>query len=151
MYYFFDKKDQVNTILVDNTGRHENMMLPVFYSGKTINTITLMDENPNDTSNYDSLNVYSYIRPAQSMKIFSGKNGIDMPQFVIFVVDKDLEKRVEHMKQYFPLLKHMYDVPPSLLDKIMKKLNPVNRNEMFLIYSTGILPNNTILHHSQLQ
>ena len=104
MYYFFDKKDQVNTILVDNTGRHENMMLPVFYSGKTINTITLMDENPNDTSNYDSLNVYSYIRPAQSMKIFSGKNGIDMPQFVIFVVDKDLEKRVEHMKQYFPLL-----------------------------------------------
>lgn len=138
MYYFHDKNDKINSILIDDIGRNKSLMLPVFYSGKTIYTITLSEDNPNDKSLYETANPYSYIISAQSMNVYNKIDFVDLPQYIIFVEDIDLEKRIAHMKGYFPDLKFVYEVPPSLLDKVMKKLNPVNKNETFYIYKTGI-------------
>jgi hypothetical protein len=140
MYYFFDMKDQISSILIDDIGRHKSLMLPVFYTGKTIYTVSLSDDIPNDTSQYKEGNLYSYIIPAQSMDVYNILHFIDLPQYVIFVEDIDLEKRIEHMKGYFPNLRYAHEIPPSLLDKVMKKLNPANKNETFYIYKTGVPP-----------
>jgi hypothetical protein len=138
MYYFADKNQKINSILVEDLGRKKGMMLPVFYAGKAINTTTLVDDNPEDTCNYSNLDLDKYLRPVFSMKVFQVNSGIDWPQYIIFVGDIDLDKRIIHMKEYFPDLKHEFDVPPSMLDKVMKKLNPANKNESFYIYSTGM-------------
>jgi hypothetical protein len=138
MYYFYDKKENINTILVDDIARHKTLMLPVFYSGKTIYTVTLRNDITNDSSLYKWTNPYSYIIPAESMDIFNKVSFLDLPQYVIFVEDLDLENRVTHMKNYFPDLQYVYEIPPSILDKVMKKLNPANKNETFYIYKTGI-------------
>ncbi len=138
MYFFFNKRNDINTILVDDTGRHKGIMMPVFYSGKTIYTITINDDNPADSAAYEYVNKYGYIISANSVHIFNKVKWLNLPQYIIFVEDLDIGKRVEHMKQYFPNLQHVYDVPPSLLDKVMKKLNPANSNETFYIYKTGV-------------
>jgi hypothetical protein len=138
MYYFYDKKDDISSILIDDIGRHKTQMLPVFYSGKTTYTITLPNDAANDSNQYKAANPYSYIIPAESMNVFNKVDFIDLPQYVIFVEDIDLDKRITHMKAYFPDLQFVYEVPPSILDKIMKKLNPANKNETFYIYKTGI-------------
>lgn len=138
MYYFYDKQDDVSTILVDDIARHKTLMLPVFYTGKTIYTVTLRDDYSSDSSQYEWANPYSYILPAESMNIFNKVKFLDLPQYLIFVEDIELEQRVAHMKEYFPDLQFVYEVPPSILDKIMKKLNPANKNETFYIYKTGI-------------
>jgi hypothetical protein len=138
MYYFFDKRNNINTILIDDIGRHKSIMMPVFYTGKTINTVVLNEDNPSDTTNYNNLNTYSYIISAHSMNIFNTDSSIELPQYIVFVEDIDIDKRLAHMKQYFPGLEHIFDVPPSMLDKVMKKLNPVNKNETFYIYKTQV-------------
>lgn len=138
MYYFFDKKEDISTLLFDDMGRHKTLMMPVFYSGKTLYEVTLRNDVSMDSSQYKWANPYSYIIPAESMNIFNKVSFLDLPQYVVFIEDIDLDKRIAHMKSYFPDLEFVYEVPPSLLDKVMKKLNPANKNETFYIYKTGI-------------
>lgn len=135
MAYFYGKED-LKTILVDDTGRKKDIMLPVFYTGRTTDVITLIEDNPNDATSYDNIN--TYLLRANSMKIFEADNGIAQPQYILFVEDIDLEARIEHMKSYFPNLEYEADIEPSIIDKIMKKLNPVNKNEELFVYKTGL-------------
>ncbi|MBN2522671.1 MAG: glycosyltransferase family 39 protein [Bacteroidales bacterium] len=134
MAYFYPIKEQVNTVLVDDTGRRGAMMMPVLYAGKPLKVITLPEDNPEDTTNY-SLIRYQFV--VYSMHVFDQDNGIDWPEYIIFVEDIDLEKRVEYMKNYFPDLEREAYIQPSLGDRIMKRLNPANKNEEFFIYKTN--------------
>lgn len=138
MHFFADKNQKINSILVDDLGRKKGIMLPVFYTGKAVNTVTLANDNPEDTTDYSKPDPKRYILSANSMKIFQVENGIGWPQYIIFVGDINLNQRILYMKGYFVDLKHEYDVPPSHLDKLMKWLNPANKNESFYIYSTNI-------------
>jgi hypothetical protein len=63
---------------------------------------------------------------------------VKTPQFVVFVEDINLDERIEIMKDYYPELEFEAYIEPSLADKIMKKLNPNNKNEDFYIYRTGL-------------
>jgi hypothetical protein len=134
MYYFYSLKDQINSILVDDIGRKGDITLPVFYLGKPLSVVTLSEDNPNDPYHYEH-RFYSFI--AHSMKVFETDNGIEWPDYIIFVEDIDLENRVEHWKQYFPELEAEAYIKPSLGDRVMKRLNPVNKNEEFFIYKTN--------------
>jgi hypothetical protein len=109
-------------------------MMPVLYAGKPLKVITLPEDNPEDTTNY-SLIRYQFV--VHSMHVFDQDNGIDWPEYIIFVEDIDLEKRVEYMKNYFPDLEREAYIQPSLGDRIMKRLNPANKNEEFFIYKTN--------------
>jgi hypothetical protein len=134
MAYFYPKNDQINSILVDDTGRKGGMTLPVLYTGKPIKVVTIPEDDQNDTLDYSN-EIYQFV--AYSMNVFEHDNGIDWPQYIVFVEDIDLEKRIEYMKQYFPDLEEEAYIKPSLGDRIMKKLNPVNKNEEFFIYKTN--------------
>jgi hypothetical protein len=135
MHYFWKSKKEVNSIIIDDTGRRETMMMPVFYAGKAFNTLTISDWDATDTSiNHD----WSYIQVSHSRETLRDKEKVDDPQYVIFVEDIELEKRIEIMKGYYPELEFESYIEPSLADKIMKKLNPNNKNEDFYIYRTNI-------------
>ena len=55
--------------------------------------------------------------------------------FILFVNQENLEKRVALMKELIPDLKFQYKAEPGLLDKIVHKLNPVNKNQEIFVYS----------------
>ena len=134
MAYFYPKIDQISSILVDDLGRKGDMTLPVMYTGKPINVITLSEDDPNDNAFYKA---YTYQFVAKTMKVFEQDNDIDWPDYIIFVEDIDLDARVEYMKKYFPDLEEEAYIEPSLGDRIMKRLNPMNKNEEFFIYKTN--------------
>ena len=135
MYYFWNKPEEVTSIIIDDTGRRETMMMPVFYAGKAINTLTISDWDSTDT---ELINDYSYIQLSHSREILRNTSKVIPPQYVVFVEPIELERRVEIMKQYYPNLVYEGEVKPSIVDKVMKALNPNNKNEDFYIYKTGI-------------
>jgi hypothetical protein len=135
MHFFSEKNEQIHTVLIEDTGRGQTMIMPVFYAGKAFNTVTLSKIDPSDTTIY---NTWSYINAATSFKIFEQDSSIQQPEYVIFVEDIDLNQRVENLKQYYPNLAYESYINPSFTDRLMKKLNPNNKNEEFYIYSTGL-------------
>lgn len=135
MHYFWDKKEQVSSIIIDDTGRRETMMMPVFYAGKAINTLTISDWDSTDT---ELRNPHSYIQLSHSREILRDSTKVIPPQYVVFVEPINLEKRVEIMKKFYPALSKEGEVKPSIVDKVMKTLNPNNKNEDFYIYKTGL-------------
>ncbi len=135
MHYFWKNGKDAQTIIVDDTGRHETMMMPVFYAGRTITTLTISGLDSNDTSFEKN---WSYIQVSPSLKVLNDNSKVDPAQYVIFVEDLNLEERVEIMKTYYPNLEYEAYIEPSLADKVMKKLNPHNKNEDFYIYKTGL-------------
>ncbi len=56
------------------------------------------------------------------------------PAFVLFYQPDNLEARVDSIKQYFPGLVFETYVKPSLMDRFIHWLNPVNANESIYIY-----------------
>ncbi len=135
MHYFWKTGKDATSVIVDDTGRRETMMMPVFYAGRVINTLTISDWDSTDTS---IIHDWSYIQISHSRETLKDSSKVETPQYVIFVEDINLEKRVEIMKQYYPQLEYKAYIEPSPADKIMKKLNPHNKNEDFYIYSTGL-------------
>ncbi|MGD2034269.1 MAG: glycosyltransferase family 39 protein [Bacteroidales bacterium] len=135
MAYFYPVRERIHTILVDDTGRKSDMTLPVFYVGKPVDVVTIPEDDPDKTAFYDS-GKYQFI--ANSMQVFDLGNDIEWPEYIIFVEDIRLDERVEYMKEnYFPRLEKEAYIEPSPGDRIMKKLNPVNKNEEFFIYKTN--------------
>lgn len=135
MHYFSKINEEVSSVIIDDTGRRETMMMPVFYAGKAINTLTISDWNARDTR---LLGTHSYIQLSHSRKILKDSSKVIPPQYVVFVENINLEERVEIMKTYYPELNYEAYIEPSFTDKIMKKLNPHNKNEDFYIYKTGL-------------
>lgn len=59
--------------------------------------------------------------------------------FVLFYSDENLEVRVDSMKKEIPSLVYETTFEPGLIDDIMHKLNPVNRNETIYLYRNNEL------------
>lgn len=135
MHYFYKSGKAISSVIIDDTGRRETMMMPVFYAGKAFNTLTI--------SNFDSTNMqiyypWSYIQVSHSREVLRQPGLVAPPQYVVFVEDIDLENRVQIMQGIYPSLAFEAYIQPSLTDRIMKKLNPHNKNEDFYIYRTGL-------------
>jgi hypothetical protein len=118
MHYFWKTEQEVTLIIVDDTGRRETMMMPVFYSGKPITTLTISDWDSTDTS---IIKEWSYIQISHSRETLRDSNRVKTPQFVVFVEDINLDERIEIMKDYYPELEFEAYIEPSLADKIMKE------------------------------
>jgi len=60
----------------------------------------------------------------------------NFPEFVVFNEEKNLEKRVDDMKQLIPSIKFETAIEPSFIDKLLHRLNPRNANQTIYIYRT---------------
>ena len=56
------------------------------------------------------------------------------PGYVLFIGNTRLEERLVNLKQIFPKLTFEKQVEPGFIDKVVYKLNPVNKNETIYIY-----------------
>jgi hypothetical protein len=134
MHYFSKLDEPAYSVIIEDRGRKGHMMMPVFYAGNALNTLTITGINETYTRIFRP---YSYIQYTHSSKVITYAKEYIPAKYVVFVEDINLEERVEAMKEYYPNLKFKKYIEPGLVDKIMKKLNPNNKNEDFYIYSTG--------------
>lgn len=88
---------------------------------------------------------FNIVHPEQYAPILNAKK--DFVAWIYFQGDEDLEKRVAAAKAYFPNIRHVETFDASFLDKIIKALNPVNRNEAIVVYEVSAAENQLISDH----
>ena len=115
MYAIYDNGKDTNMILCEGTGNNRTSMLPRFYSG---NWNTFMVDRTDTTM---SLNVHDdYIY-----------------DYIYFFDEKDLAARIKEYKTIYPKMSLKQKCPPSLIDALLKKMNPRNANEYIEIWETN--------------
>ncbi len=111
MYFFYENNLRPKYILTEGSGRGKTSMFPKFYSGKwdvVFANTTVLDSN------------------------------VDVSHDYIIFSDLDLlESRVQFYKETFPNMERIEICDPSFADKVVKWINPVNRNEYFEIWATN--------------
>jgi hypothetical protein len=118
MYYLYTKNDSNNFFVEDSNKENDFLMPPLFYYGKWISVCGI-------TKNYtaDSALVY-YNKLDPKMK----------PGYMIFWQGENIEARVSSAKKCFPTLTYEATIEPSLIDKTLFWLNPLNDNQTAFIY-----------------
>ncbi len=136
MHYFYKTGKEIKNIIIDDTGREECMMLPIFYSGSAINTTTIRTA---DTTQNSVPSTWSYFDFCENYNLYKSITPVyQMAEYVVFVENINLEERVNRVKEIFPNLEFETYIEPSLADKLLKKMNPENKNEDFYVYKTGL-------------
>lgn len=69
-------------------------------------------------------------------------NYAELPNYVLFCGDKNLDARISGFKKLFPDLKYMTTIDPGFIDYISYKMNPVNLNQQVFIYKINHTPAN---------
>lgn len=133
MSYLYQKKDQVNAIIIDNNDSGRTVFTPMFYMGKFVQSYQYAPSQVNT----DSLALFParHQRKFVNMDFITSLENNEMPQYILFYDNKDIEKRIDFFKQYFPYLTYETTIQPSYLDRLMCRLNPVNVNQIIYIYA----------------
>lgn len=118
MTYLYNKHDSNNFFVEDSNKENDFLMPPLFYYGKWISVFGI-----NKTRNADSALVYyNALQPAMK------------PTYVVFWQAENIEARVDSLKKRFPQLTYEATIQPSLIDKTLFFLNPLNDNQTAFIY-----------------
>lgn len=115
MYAIYGNGKEANLILCEGTGNNSTSMLPRFYCGNW---------NTGMVNRTDS---------AQSLKV----NDSFEYDYIYFFADKDLTRRVNQYKTIYPKMTLKKKCHPSLIDALMRKLNPRNVNEYIEVWETN--------------
>jgi len=92
---------------------------PLFYTGKWPD---YPEERSGDTSIY------------RRVAAMAKGPKFDHPQFFLFTGGKDLTRRVGQARALFPHLVYETTIEPGFIDKLMHRLNPVNKADEIYIY-----------------
>jgi hypothetical protein len=114
---YLSRYADIKLIVVDDSQRAHATMLPLFYLGQWPEVWSVSENHP--------------VGEIQD-KLATAPG--TTPSFVLFFGKEDLEKRVEDLRSYMPGLTPEKVIAPSLPDKIMHWLNPVNANREIYIY-----------------
>jgi len=120
MVYLSHKTD-IRYIMIEETQHENNMQAPLFYLRKWGHVFELNKNYP-----LDSFKVHEMTNPVSQR-----------PNYIIFVQEDNIEKRISDMKTVFPKLSYETTVEPGFLDKFMHTINPKNTNYTCYIYSTN--------------
>lgn len=115
----------IKVVLAEDTNKSSAQMLPRYYSGQWMQAL------------YKSkTEVRSYMADSLPCQVKDAS-------FVLFYTDENLQARVDSMKKEIPSLVYETTVNPGLIDIIMHRLNPVNKNETIYMYrNNDITPKN---------
>ena len=117
MYYLSKYPYVKNLIIEDEKG--EVPMPPLFYTEKWP---SYPEIHPPDTT------VYQLVASIAAQPKFYH------PQFILFSGDKNLQNRVILVRKNFPLLVYETTIEPAFVDKLMHRLNKVNKANNIYIY-----------------
>jgi len=118
MTYLHNKNDSRNFFVEDSNKENDFLMPPLFYYGKWISVCGI-----NRTFTADSALAY-YKKLPPEMK----------PKYVVFWQAENISTRVDSLKKRFPTLRYETTIEPSLIDKTLFFLNPLNDNQTAFIY-----------------
>ncbi|MES2681134.1 MAG: glycosyltransferase family 39 protein [Bacteroidota bacterium] len=118
MSYLYNKHDSGNFFVEDSNKENDFLMPPLFYYGKWISVFGI-----NKTQTADSALVY--------YKSLSEK---EKPKYMVFWQAENITARVDSVKKRFPELRYEATIQPSLIDKTLYFLNPLNDNQTAFIY-----------------
>jgi hypothetical protein len=100
-------------------GGNNPEMFPKFYLGQWVG---MANEKTGD-------------RSLDSILTASLKKGRDFaPRFVLFTTDSDLDSLVIRTRKYLPQLVYETEIKPGFIDRLVRWLNPINRNKTVYIY-----------------
>jgi len=118
MTYLYEKGDCVNFLIEDSNKENDFLIPPLFYFGKWPSVFGI-----SKTINADS--ALSYCKKHSSKT---------RPNYVVFWQAENIKARVDSMKKRFPTLIYEATIDPSLIDKTLYFLNPLNDNQTAYIY-----------------
>lgn len=108
----------IDFVLFDDTFRHEVLIPPSYYYGERLNVYSISGTHPVDSLK-TQLEVYGKAK---------------YPRFVLLFQDKDIEQRVNKIKDLLPNIDYETRIEPGLVDRFLSWLNPVNANQTVIIY-----------------
>jgi hypothetical protein len=119
MSYLHSRKD-LQSIMIEESF-HDNYIQPaLFYIGRwNVHVVGVTDHYPLEKAYLDYKEV---------------KDTMVHPNYVIFYGQDKIESRVKAFTKVFPDAQYMVTITPSLVDKVMFFLNPVNKNQTTYIY-----------------
>ncbi len=113
---YLSKYKGIKEILAEDSNKESAQMLPRFYSGQWMQAL------------YKSkTGVVSYMQDSMPCKVSDAS-------FVLFYTDENLQSRLDSMKKEIPSLVFEKSFTPGFIDRVMHRLNPVNRNETIYMY-----------------
>lgn len=118
MTYLYNKNDSNNFFVEDSNKENDFLLPPLYYYGKWVSTFGITK-----TQTADSALAY-YNRLNDTMK----------PKYIIFWQAENIRARVDTVKKRFPGLTYETTIEPSLIDKTLYWLNPLNDNQTAFIY-----------------
>lgn len=116
---FLRKQPDLNMVMVDNSNRDNDFtMPPLFYLGKWHSVIGI-------TKNFylDSVRYQMSVIPDSTK-----------PNYVVFWQAENINARIDSFRTLFPKAKYVTTIEPSLVDKTLHWMNPLNDNETAYIY-----------------
>ncbi len=135
---YLSRYKNINSIICEDSNRNGVTMLPMFYLGQWINMYNIPKCTDCDSTKMHSLKrVSRYVHAIYSPKYLTQLSKEEQPNFVLFFDDRNLEKRIENIKKYYPKLTYETTILPSFVDRVMRKLNPSNVNQIIYIYKTN--------------
>jgi hypothetical protein len=109
-------------ILVENTNQYNTNLLTRYYLGQWPDYVEV-----SKSATIEQL-------PPQ---LIQNRNA--HPDFYIFEGNKNIEKRVEALKEVFPDMTYETSISPGFIDRILHWLNPINENQNAYIYRNAHL------------
>lgn len=126
--YYLSKYPYVKEFIIEDENGNVPMP-PLFYTGKWPDYPETL---PKDTSVY------------QRVTAIAAQARFYHPQFFLFSGSKNLDKRVTLARKSFPLLVYETTIEPAFIDKLMHRLNPVNKANKIYIYRNKAFYNSKI-------
>jgi 4-amino-4-deoxy-L-arabinose transferase-like glycosyltransferase len=115
----------IKVILAEDSNKSSAQMLPRYYSGQWMQALYKSETE-----------VKSYMADSIPCKVKDAS-------FVLFYSDENLQARVDTMKKEIPSLVYEKTFNPGMIDEVMHRLNPVNRNETIYMYRNNDLAKKT--------
>ncbi len=115
---YLSKYPNIKCILLEDIYKNEPDLPPLFYLGQWVVVLNVSKNSPIDTLDA-KLHRWGYELN---------------PRFALFFNDKDINQRLERIKQVLPQLEYETTIQPSFIDDVLFRMNPRNTNQTIVIY-----------------
>ncbi len=122
MTWFYENDREARFMLEDSNKENDVLIPPMYYVGRYSFTIGI-----NKTFTADS-----------ALRGINELPKRERPAYVIFWQAENIESRVDSLKKRFPQLSYVTTIEPSLIDKTLHFLNPLNDNHQAFIYKLNL-------------
>ncbi len=136
---YLGRYKNLNSILIQEDRKSSAQMIPISYANHWFTAYLLGNRPDADSFRPDEISPLGRIhKEIYSLDFFRNKPETDLPQFVLFCGENNLNERISKVKILFPDLEYETRFDPGFVDNILFRINPVNYHVPLLLYRTNI-------------